>query len=175
MIIHDEAVKKVLMDSGWNEERNVDITEFIEAYNKYGYDMPDKVKEVLSAFGGLTLKIPDYRYQYYCEVTGKTSAKETDLYTFLIVKPDELLKNDWDRIIKETRDYTKEVATFYKLSEVYPIGFRSDYEEEYYIGENGELIDTHEDMSIRLGNSFEEGIKRIMTDKDTDMEYFSEY
>ena len=89
MIIHDEAVKKVLMDSGWNEERNVDITEFIEAYNKYGYDMPDKVKEVLSAFGGLTLKIPDYRYQYYCEVTGNTSAKETDLYTFLIVKPDE--------------------------------------------------------------------------------------
>lgn len=175
MIIKDEAVKKVLMDSGWNEERNVDITEFIEAYNKYGYDMPDKVKEVFSAFGGLTLKIPDYRYQYYCEVTGKTSEKETDLYTFLIVKPDELLKNDSERMIKETRDYIKEVAAFYKLSEVYPIGYRSDYEEEYYIGENGELIDTHEDMSICLGNSFEEGIKRIMTDKDTDMEYFSEY
>lgn len=93
MIIHDEAVKKVLMESGWSEERKDEITEYIEAYKKYGYVMPEKVMEVLSAFGGLTLKIPEYRYQYYCEFTGKT---------------------------------------------------------------------------------FEEGIKRRMTDKDTDMEYFSE-
>lgn len=56
MIIHDEAVKKVLIESGWS----------------YGYVMPEKVREVLSAFGGLTLKIPEYRYQYYCEFTGKT-------------------------------------------------------------------------------------------------------
>ena len=88
MIIHDEAVKKVLMANGWSEERNVDITEYIEAYMKYGYDKPEKVREVLSAFGG--------------------------------------------------------------------------------------LIATHEDMSIFLGKTFEEGIKRRMTDKDTDMEYFSE-
>ena len=36
MIIHDEAVKKVLMESGWCEERKVDITVYIEAYKKYG-------------------------------------------------------------------------------------------------------------------------------------------
>jgi len=29
-------------------------------------------------------------------------------------------------------------------------------------------------MSFFLGKTFEEGIKRRMTDKDTDMEYFSE-
>ena len=51
MIIHDEAVKKVLMESGWCEERKVEITEYIEAYKKYGYVMPEKVREVLSAFG----------------------------------------------------------------------------------------------------------------------------
>ena len=87
MIIHDEAVKKVLMESGWCEERNVDIIEYIEAYKKYGYVKPEKVRKVLPAFGG--------------------------------------------------------------------------------------LIATHEDMSIFLGKTFEEGIKRRMTDKDTDMEYFS--
>ena len=38
MIIHDEAVKKVLMESGWWEERNVDITEYTEAYKKNEYD-----------------------------------------------------------------------------------------------------------------------------------------
>ena len=92
----------------------------------------------------------------------------------MVMKPDEFLKSDSDRFIKDMRDYTKEVAVFYKLYEVYPIGYRSDNEEEYYIGEDGELIATHEDMSIRLGNSFKEGIKRIMTDKDTDMEYFGE-
>ena len=37
MIIHDEAVKKVLMASGWCEERNVDITEYTEAYKKNEY------------------------------------------------------------------------------------------------------------------------------------------
>lgn len=174
MIIHDEAIKKVLMANGWWEERNVDITEYTEAYKKHGYVMPENVREVLSAFGGLTLKIPEYRYQYYCEFTGKTAAKETDLNIFLVMKSDDLLKGDSDRFIKEMRDYTKEVAVFYKLSEIYPIGYRSDNEEEYYIGENGELIVTHEDMSIFLGKTFEEGIKRRMTDKDTDMEYFSE-
>lgn len=174
MKIHDEAVKKVLMESGWSEERNVDITDYIESYKKYGYDIPDKVKEVLLSLGGLTLKIPNYRYQYYCEVTGKSPTEETDLNTFLVMKPDDLLKSDSDNFIKDMRDYTNEVAAFYNLSEVYPIGYRSDNEEEYYIGENGEIVATHEDMSICLGNSFEEGIKRIMTDKDTDMEYFSD-
>ena len=38
MIIHDEAVKKVLMASGWWEERMVDITEYTEAYKKNEYD-----------------------------------------------------------------------------------------------------------------------------------------
>ena len=38
MIIHDEAVKKVLMANGWCEERNVDITEYTEAYKKNEYD-----------------------------------------------------------------------------------------------------------------------------------------
>ena len=28
MIIHDEAVKKVLMDSGWSEEKRVEIDFF---------------------------------------------------------------------------------------------------------------------------------------------------
>ena len=77
-------------DGAKNEK--VEITEYIEAYKKYGYVMPEKVREVLSAFGGLTLKIPEYRYQYYCEFTGKTAAKETDLNIFLVMKHDDLLK-----------------------------------------------------------------------------------
>ncbi|SFC66887.1 SUKH-3 domain-containing protein [Ruminococcus albus] len=176
MKIYDEEIKKVLIRSGWNEDRNYDISEYIALYKQYGYDIPIKVKEVLSAFCGLVLKIPCYRYWNYYRVTGKNPGSEDDFYYIIHIDPkyffsENCAKSEW----LEARTYAKDMAAFLKIKDVYPFGHipsRDCCFLEFYIGENGEFIGADEGACYCFGSSFEEGIKKIMTSSDTDFECF---
>lgn len=49
-----------LKDVGWTEGRNVDISSYVEVLVKDGYIVPEKCKDFLREFGGLSGKMNKY-------------------------------------------------------------------------------------------------------------------
>jgi len=55
-----EIVKDELVNAGWYPARKIDISRYKEALRKEGYDIPQKLCEFLTEYGGLKLKIPHF-------------------------------------------------------------------------------------------------------------------
>ena len=63
------AVKKFVFTMAGSKFDKMALEKGQKYYFIFVHEDGEGLREVLSAFGGLTLKIPKYRYQYYCEVT----------------------------------------------------------------------------------------------------------
>jgi SUKH-3 immunity protein len=52
--------RKNLMDAGWAEGRNIDISSYVDALIKDGYVVPEKCEAFLKEFGGLSGSMNKY-------------------------------------------------------------------------------------------------------------------
>ena len=164
MIINNHHIKQVLMKSGWYEDRVIDTSQYIKWYQKYGFEIIDEVVKFLSSFGGLTLHIPCYRYQV------RRTKYTIDTNEIIIINPNYYITSDFsDADIKEAIEYANEISSFLRMKTIVPIGHSKDYEDEYFLGANTELIAAHEGEVICFGTTFEKSLERIMTDEFTDM------
>ncbi len=164
MKIENQYIKQVLTECGWFEKRAVDTSPYIKWYKKYGFDISDNIIDFLSSFGGLTLQIPCYRYQV------RRTEYTVDTDEIIIINPDFFITPDYSgEDIKESMEYVNIIASFLKLKKIVPIGHSKDFEDEYFLGSNLELIAAHEGYVICYGSDFEKSLERIMTDEFTDM------
>lgn len=162
MILSNQYVKQVLINSGWYEKRAVDTSPYIEWYKKYGFEISDNVIKFLSSFGGLTLQIPCYRYKV------RNNPDESCLD--IIINPNYYITYDFSSYdIKDSIEYSKEIASFLGIEKLFPIGHSTNDEDDYFLGMNTELVASHEGCVICYGSTFEKSIERIMTDEFIDM------
>ena|GEM_PF-5442902 len=164
MIIENQNIKQVLIKNGWYENRAIDISQYVKWYHKYGFEISDAVLSFLSSFGKLTLKIPCYRYQV------RLTEYTTDTNEIITINPNYYITSDYsDTDIKESIEYVNNISKFFGMKRIVPIGHSKDFEDEYFLGMNTELIAAHEGDVICFGATFESSLERIMTDEFTDM------
>ena len=163
MIIENQYIKQVLIESGWHENRAIDISHYIKWYQKYRFKISDEIISFLSSFGELTLKIPCYRYQ----VRLTKYADNTD--EIITINPNHFITPDYsDSDIKESIEYVNNIGKYFGMKLIVPIGYTKNFEDEYFLGMNTELIAAHEGNVICFGTSFEKSLERIMTDEFID-------
>lgn len=165
MIIENQYIKQVLIESGWHENRAIDTSHYIKWYQKYGFKVLDEIISFLSSFGELTLKIPCYRYQV------RLTKYEDNTDEIITINPNHFITPDYsDSDIKESIEYVNDIGKYFGMKLIVPIGYTKDFEDEYFLGMNTELIAAHEGNVICFGTTFEKSLERIMTDEfiDTD-------
>lgn len=164
MIIENQYIKQVLIESGWYENRTIDTSHYVKWYQKYEFKISDEILSFLSSFGGLTLKIPCYRYQV------RLTKYATDIDEIITINPNHYITPDYsDTDIKESIEYVNDISKFLGMKTIVPIGHSNDFEDEYFLGMNTELIAAHEGNVICFGTNFESSLERIMTDEFIDM------
>lgn len=164
MIIKNQYIKQVLTKSGWYENRAIDTSQYVKWYQKYRFEISDVVISFLSSFGGLTLQIPCYRYQV------KRTKNTENIEDIITINPNYYITPDFsDTDIKESIEYRNDISSFLKIKPIVPIGHSNDYEDDYFLGINTELIAAHEGNVICFGTTFEKSLERIIADEFTDM------
>ncbi|MDE5582834.1 MAG: SUKH-3 domain-containing protein [Ruminococcus sp.] len=165
MQIIDDFLRKTLFESGWQENRSIDLKKYQMWYSRFGFSPSDIIYDFLKSFGGLTLKIPCKRYQ-----NRTTSNQDSDLTTSFVIDPIFYMTDDFtEGDMIEACEYLTDIASFLNVKELFPIGY-TNVSEEIFMSITGEVVLAYEGDCILLGGSFEEALIRIMTDENIDME-----
>lgn len=165
MQIINDFLKNTLFESGWQENRSIDLKKYQIWYSRFGFFPSSIIYDFLKSFGGLTLRIPCRRYQ-----NRVTSNQDSNLTTSFVIDPTFYVTNNFTQEdMIESYEYLKDIASFLNIKELFPIGY-TDVSEEIFMSITGEVVLAYEGDCICLGGSFEEALIRVMTDENTDME-----
>ena len=135
----------LLIKSGWNEDRNIDISEYEKALNKDGYYINSTIRKFLKEFGGLLVYHPHAKLK-----------NEIDFFHF---NPIESINSIFKERIESYEDRINEKLTV--------IGEAYSNHMALIMSESGKIYAGYDDLLLLIGNDYSKALETLCEGKET--------